>query len=345
MHQFLKRLLNRRAASAYFQQQNQTGQVCPRSKLTSRNSGNLDRPFPLHGNWAKLVTSFSVSHLLRFAAALALISIYASAFSADAQVAPEIASTSASAPITPTPTLRAPVMPGGTPLVASNAPAVGRFEQEVTSLENRRIEFSQSPIIFYGSSSIRRWKTLSQDFVGYPVVNCGFGGSRLTDCVRYVSRLVLRLKPAAVVLYAGDNDLAQGARPEQAFASFRDLFAALRRYSEKMPIAYISVKPCPARIRYIENIIRFNQMVQAFLQTQPATQYIDIYTAMLGPDHKPKPALFVQDQIHLSDLGYQVLRRDVSSFLTSELHPSSSRANILDLNSSMEAIRTTPPNH
>jgi hypothetical protein len=89
-------------------------------------------------------------------------------------------------------------------------PSVGPFEEEVRSLENRRIEFSQRPSIFYGSSSIRLWKTLSRDFIGYPVVNCGFGGSRLSDCVRYVSRLVLRLKPAAVVLYAGDNDL--GAR-------------------------------------------------------------------------------------------------------------------------------------
>ena len=43
-----------------------------------------------------------------------------------------------------------------------------RFEQEVTSLENRRIALSQSPIIFYLSSSIRRWKTLSQDFAGLP---------------------------------------------------------------------------------------------------------------------------------------------------------------------------------
>src|SRR5271169_1045629 len=164
-------------------------------------------------------------------------------------------------------------------------------------------------------------RRLDPRLFGALVVNCGFGGSRLSDCVRYVSRLVLRLKPAAVVLYAGDNDLAQGALPDQAFASFRDLYGALRGYSEQMPIAFISVKPSPARIRYIDNILRFNQMVQAFLQNQPATKYIDIYTAMLGPDQKPNPALFVQDQIHLSGLGYQMLRRDVSSFLSSELHP------------------------
>jgi lysophospholipase L1-like esterase len=255
------------------------------------------------------------------ATTLSAISIYLYAFSADAQVAPAITSPAASVSATPILNLRLPVMPGGTPTLASYAPPIGPFEQEVTSLENRQIDSSQRPVIFYGSSSIRRWKTLSEDFIGYPVVNCGFGGSRLIDCLRYVSPLVLRLKPAAVVVYAGDNDLAQGALPEQAFASFRDLYGALRSYSEQMPIAYISVKPCPARIRYIDKILRFNQMVQAFLQNQPATKYIDVYPAMLGPDHKPNPALFVQDQIHLSDLGYQILRRDVSSFLSSELHP------------------------
>src|SRR6202521_3418137 len=232
----------------------------PRSTITSRNRGNLDRSSPPRGSRTKMGMSFKAGNHLRFAEALVAISIYANTFTADAQVAPDIASASA----TPTLNLRVPVMPGGTPPLAFPTPSVGPFEQEVTSLENRRIEFSQRPIIFYGSSSIRRWKTLSQDFVGYPVVNCGFGGSRLSDCVRYVSPLVLRLNPAAVVLYAGDNDLAEGAQPDQAFASFRDLYRALRSYSAQMPIAYISVKPSPARIRYIDNILRFNQMVQAF---------------------------------------------------------------------------------
>jgi lysophospholipase L1-like esterase len=254
-------------------------------------------------------------------ATLLAISIYLSVFSTDTQAAPDLASPPASASATPTLDPPVPAVPGGTPSLASYAPPTSPFEREVTSLENRRIDSSQRPIIFYGSSSIRRWKTLSEDFVGYPVVNCGFGGSRLIDCLRYVSPLVLRLKPAAVVVYAGDNDLAQGAPPEQAFDSFRNLYGALRGYSEQMPIAYISVKPCPARIRGINNILRFNQMVQAFLQHQPATKYIDICTVMLGPDHKPNPAHFVQDQIHLSDLGYQILRRDVSSFLSSEFHP------------------------
>jgi hypothetical protein len=113
-----------------------------------------------------MVMSFKAGNHLRFAEALVAISIYANAFAADAQVAPDIASTSGSA--TPSLNLRMPAMPGRTPPLASPAPSLGPFEEEVRSLENRRIEFSQRPIIFYGSSSIRLWRTLSQDFIGYP---------------------------------------------------------------------------------------------------------------------------------------------------------------------------------
>jgi hypothetical protein len=139
----------------------------PGARITSRNCGNLNRVSPPRGSRTKMVMSFKAGNLLRFAEALVTISIYANAFTADAQVAQDIASTSASASATLTLNLRVPVMPGGTPPLASHAPSVGPFELEVTSLENRRIEFSQRPIIFYGSSSIRRWKTLSQDFIGY----------------------------------------------------------------------------------------------------------------------------------------------------------------------------------
>jgi hypothetical protein len=49
-------------------------------------------------------------------------------------------------------------------------------------------------------------------------------------------------------------------------------------------------------------------MVQAFLQNQPATKYIDIYMAMLGPDQKPNPALFVQAQFYASKGGFSMTR-------------------------------------
>src|ERR1700693_2645927 len=115
------------------------------SKLNA--SGNLNRSSPPCGSRTKMVRRFKAGNHLRFAAALVAISLYANAFTTEAQVAPDIASTSGSASGTPTLNLRVQVMPGGTPPLASNAPSVGPFDQEVTSLENRRIEFSPRPYL------------------------------------------------------------------------------------------------------------------------------------------------------------------------------------------------------
>src|SRR6202049_3539037 len=104
--------------------------------LNSR--GKLNKSSPQRGNRTKMVMKFKAGNHLRFAQALVTISIYANAFAADSQVAPDIASTSGSASGTPTLNLRVQVMPGGTPPLAS--PSVSPFEQEVTSLDNPRID-------------------------------------------------------------------------------------------------------------------------------------------------------------------------------------------------------------
>jgi lysophospholipase L1-like esterase len=218
------------------------------------------------------------------------------------------------APLVGTPTIGTPTV--GTPTL----PAGNPFESEVTALEAKLSQspISSSPIVFYGSSSIRLWKSLQQDFSGYAVLNCGFGGSRLTDCVRYASRLVLRRKPSAIVIYAGDNDLASGAPPEKVFQSFQQLFGIFRTYSPSIPIAFVSVKPSPARQMFLENILRFNRLVDEFLATQPETEYIDVCSDMLGHDRKPIQSLFVSDQIHLSPAGYQILRKEIGEFLSQD---------------------------
>jgi lysophospholipase L1-like esterase len=195
------------------------------------------------------------------------------------------------------------------------------FESEVSTLESRLsgAQISTNPIIFYGSSSFRLWKSMQQDFPGYPVLNCGFGGSRLTDCVRYANRLVIPRKPAAIVIYAGDNDLALGTPPEQVFQSFQRLFEIFRSYSPSIPIAFVSVKPSPGRLKYLPNIIKFNELVEQYLHAKPETDYIDICSDMLGPDRKPIPSLFVNDQIHLSAAGYKIMRKEIGEFLSEDL--------------------------
>jgi lysophospholipase L1-like esterase len=207
-----------------------------------------------------------------------------------------------------------------TPVLFAGPVQANPFESEVTALHAKLLlaPVASSLIVFYGSSSIRLWKSLQQDFSGYAVLNVGFGGSRLTDCVQYANRLVIPSKPAAIVIYAGENDLALGIAPETVFSSFQKLFNIFRSYSPSIPIAFVSVKPSPARLIFLGNILKLNQLVRDFLKTQPETDYIDVFDDMLGQDHKPVLDLFVNDHIHLSPAGYQIMRRDIGEFLSQD---------------------------
>ncbi|MBV8587572.1 MAG: hypothetical protein JO308_14880 [Verrucomicrobia bacterium] len=224
---------------------------------------------------------------------------------------------------TPTPDPSFPVStPTPGPSFAVRTPAQDslRFDLEVKKLELRLVGAPPKPIIFYGSSSIRLWSSLQKDFPSYPVVNCGFGGSRLTDCLRFAPDLVLRLHPAAVVIYAGDNDLAQGTSPEAALNSFERLFSLLRSNDPALPIAFISVKPSPARFLLLNRIERFNELVDEFLDSEPRAEFIDVYTSMLGPNGRPKLELFQDDRLHLNAAGYAIVRREVGEFLSTQCH-------------------------
>ena len=83
-------------------------------------------------------------------------------------------------------------------------------------------------IVFVGSSSIRLWKTLAQDFPRLPVVNRGFGGSQLADSVNYAEEIITPYHPRQVVIYAGGNDINAGKEPELVFGDFVALVKKIR---------------------------------------------------------------------------------------------------------------------
>ena len=96
----------------------------------------------------------------------------------------------------------------------------------------------QGGILFIGSSGIRMWKTLAQDFPEHQVLNRGFGGSQIADSVYYANRIVFPYKPRLIVLRAGGNDIAAGKTPEQCAADFRVFVEKVRA---KLPETRISL--------------------------------------------------------------------------------------------------------
>ena len=62
---------------------------------------------------------------------------------------------------------------------------------------------AEDGVLFVGSSTIRFWTQLPQDFRDVPVViNRGFGGSTMADCQYFVKQLVLQYRPRQVFVVA-----------------------------------------------------------------------------------------------------------------------------------------------
>ena len=161
------------------------------------------------------------------------------------------------------------------------------------------------PILFYGSSSIRLWSTLRRDFDGLPVVNRGFGGSTLEECVAIARPAGDPVKPRAIVLYAGDNDLDQGASAETLLARFEQFAGGVRMRLGWTPIVYIAVKPCPARFWNSTKIEAANALIQKAISLRwREAVFVDVFQPMLDASGAPRAELFDGDGLHLSPAGY-----------------------------------------
>jgi lysophospholipase L1-like esterase len=211
---------------------------------------------------------------------------------------------SPSSGVTSEPTSRATSRPTSSPATSPALP----FESEIRAFEASDAQHFPAPgaIVFVGSSTIRLWKTLAADFHDLPVVNRGFGGSQVADSVRYADRIVLPYRPRAVVLYAGDNDLAAGKSPEQVAADVRAFAARVHAALPDVPILYLSIKPSVARWHLIDKIRKANALVEQFAIEDDHVDYVDTFTATLSPEGAARPDLLQSDGLHLNADGYKL---------------------------------------
>jgi lysophospholipase L1-like esterase len=168
-------------------------------------------------------------------------------------------------------------------------------------------------VLFIGSSSIRLWNNLENDFSGPPVViKRGFGGSRMSDCTRYLKRLVIPYRPRLVLVYAGENDLAAGNSPQEVLRSFRTFVEEIQKELPATRIAYISVKPSPARFALIAEIRETNRLILQYIAGAQNLDFIDVFTPMLAADGHPRAELFRADALHLNSAGYALWKRIIA---------------------------------
>lgn len=186
------------------------------------------------------------------------------------------------------------------------------YKEDVRAAIEERTKLTYEPkTIFYGSSSIRLWSSLYEDFQAYYPVNLGFGGSTLAACVWFFERIIAPIRhPQVFILYAGDNDLGDGRSAEEVLIFFREFMVKLRQHYPQIPFYYISIKPSLSRLEIIDEIVLTNLLIEKEISKMgKRNHFINIYNAMLNGNGKPSPEFFEDDGLHLNTVGYEVWKK------------------------------------
>ncbi len=187
---------------------------------------------------------------------------------------------------------------------------------EAIRQEDKRALPPKNAIVFIGSSSIQLWSTLAADFPGQPVVNRGISGQEIPVTLERVEEFALAYQPAAIVCYAGENDMAVGLAPGEAISRMSELLSAIRASRKDLPVIFLSVKPSPFRIKLTPQFQQFNALLKELISTDPKAVFVDVASPLLLPDGQPDPALF-RDGVHLNERGYSLWVQTLQPVLSS----------------------------
>lgn len=191
------------------------------------------------------------------------------------------------------------------------------FESDIERFEVQDRVQPPAPggVVFVGSSSIVRWTTLAEDFPGYNVINRGFGGSQISDSIRFAKRIVTPYKPSMVVFFAGTNDIASGKSAQTVFEDFQQFVSVVRSDSATVPIVYISITPAPSRWKQLDAVKTANRLIKDYCRHHPNLRFVDLFRYYLTPQGGPRPELFVADQLHMNPDGYKFWKKAIGPLL------------------------------
>ena len=195
-----------------------------------------------------------------------------------------------------------------------------RFENEIKFREKTDstigIKNLQGQTIFYGSSSIRFWKTLKEDFAPLPVINHGFGGSTFPEMINFAERMIFAYHPKNVVIYC-ENDMFTGniKTPEQTFDAFGVLATMIQNRLPKTKVYYISMKPSPLRKASWTKVSKADDLINSYIKKHKNFTYIDIRPVMYRSNGSINGDFFVSDSLHMKPAGYSEWTKIIRPFL------------------------------
>lgn len=188
---------------------------------------------------------------------------------------------------------------------------LGRYREENATLAPPAA--GENRVVFMGDSITDGWgRTRGTFFPGKPFVNRGISGQTTPQMLLRFRPDVIDLKPKAVVVLAGTNDIAGNTGPETLeeiegnLASMAQLAQANNIrvvLASVMPVCDY-IKPQTER-RPPDKIIALNAWIKDYC-AKNGFVYLDYYSAMLDDSKMLKKDLTF-DGLHPNEAGYEVM--------------------------------------
>lgn len=182
-----------------------------------------------------------------------------------------------------------------------------RFEKEILAFEqqDKNNGIIKDEILFVGSSSIRMWTTLTEDMHPMKVLNRGFGGATTPEVIQYFDRIIKPYTPEIVVIYVGENDIAEKESAENVFYSNKRLIEQIEAEFKTVQIVYISMKPSIARWEMWKEFKEGNELIKDWINTKDNCHYLETAEVMLNEDGSIRKEIFIEDGLHMNAIGYE----------------------------------------
>jgi lysophospholipase L1-like esterase len=219
---------------------------------------------------------------------------------------------------------------------------IGRYHRSDQDLKNGRPVSGR--VVFMGDSITDSWQ-LDQYFPGQPYVNRGISGQTTAQMLVRMYPDVIDLKPAAIVILAGTNDIAQNTGPATAEMIEENIMAMTELAQHHgIKVLLCSITPVsdyaflaaqngrgsqpaaapgggggrgpatPPRMtvgRPPADIVRLNEWIKAYAVHANAV-YVDYFSAMVDAKGWMKEGI-ANDGLHPNAEGYKIMAPIVSA--------------------------------
>ena len=176
----------------------------------------------------------------------------------------------------------------------------------------------KNQFLFIGSSSIRLWQSLDDDMKPLKVINRGFGGAHTKHINRHLNKIVFPYKPKAIIFFCGSNDINGLNSSQDVFAEFEIFFNSVKKTLPKTKVFAIGIQPSPSRFDQRPRQLEWNDAVSNLAKTAPNLVFIDVSSAMLSSENKPRLELYTYDKLHMNENGYKIwtklVREDLKKY-------------------------------